>query len=194
MSDSRRPPQHPIPPDEAQRLVAVQPYERLTLADLAAERRAALDRLCELARVMLDVDRAYVSIILEKEQVLIGRANVEADRAARDLAFCSYTIVQRTLLVVPDAAGDVRFADHPFVMGPFGLRFYAGMPLQRDGQPIGTFCVCHGAPREFSARDTETLEMLTALALDQVSLLARLGEVEEQVSELLRGPARGVVE
>ena len=82
---------------------------------------------------------------------------------ARDLAFCSYTIQQDEIFVVPDALADPRFADNPVVAEGPRLRFYAGRPVHVDGRRVGTLCVVDNRPRELSEEDRRALDDLAAL-------------------------------
>ncbi|MBL0029428.1 MAG: hypothetical protein IPO95_10345 [Rhodanobacteraceae bacterium] len=54
-------------------------------------------------------------------------AGLQATQTPRSIAFCDHAIRNPVLMVVPDAAADVRFARNPLVTGPLGGR-YAGMP------------------------------------------------------------------
>ena len=89
----------------------------------------------------------------------------------REGAFCDLTVGQNARLVVEDARLDERFADNPFVAGPAGFRFYAGMPLRtRDGTSIGTLCAMDTKPRALSAKQLDVLDDMAALVVDELEL------------------------
>ncbi len=68
-------------------------------------------------------------------------------------------------LVVLDTHLDPLWRDNPFVRGEPRIRFYAGVPLYLDGQPIGTFCVADTAPRtDFSEIERQLLLRYAAIA------------------------------
>ena len=69
-----------------------------------------------------------------------------------------------TLLVVPDASIDPRFADHLQVVCEGGVRFYAGMPVKlTDDTLIGTISILDSVPRPASLSEDEQ-QALAALA------------------------------
>lgn len=69
-----------------------------------------------------------------------------------------------TLLVVPDASIDPRFADHLQVVCEGGVRFYAGMPVKlTDNTLIGTISILYSVPRPAGLREDEQ-QALAALA------------------------------
>ncbi len=61
---------------------------------------------------LLDMPRAFVSLVGDEEAVLVGRHNVELERAPRDAAYCSHTILGEEPLVVPSTRADPRFGDN----------------------------------------------------------------------------------
>jgi GAF domain-containing protein len=63
---------------------------------------------------------------------------------------------------VPDAAKDPRFAGNPLVTEAGIAKFYAGVPLLVDGQPVGALCVLADKAREHP--DAPTIDRLRALA------------------------------
>jgi GAF domain-containing protein len=68
-----------------------------------------------------------------------------------------------------DTTKDSRLADNPFVTGDFGLRFYAGVPLQGpSGQGIGAFCLVDQKPHEFGPHQLSILKKLAALVQAEV--------------------------
>ena len=73
------------------------------------------------------------------------------------------------LLLVPDAARDVRFRDKPSVRGPPHVRFYAGAPLVLgDGARVGTLCVIDREPRKLRANELQALLDLAAIAAAEI--------------------------
>ncbi len=175
----------PLPDDEAGRLRIAHKFA--FLADRSSELglHEGLDRVCELARSLLGVDRAFVSLVLESEQRFLARANLDASRTPRAIAFCAYAIASTGTLVIPDARLDERFAGNPLVEAPMHVRFYAGAPLHSDGAAIGTFCVTDEQPRELDPAQLAQLEHLAAIALAHLELLVTVRELREQ-SLLLR--------
>ncbi len=152
-----------ISPDEPDRLAALAQYDALH-PDLDP----ALDALVALARRLLDVPIALVSLVAEDRQLFAARTGLDVCGTARDISFCGHALGRDDPLVVPDARADPRFADNPLVTGAPFVRFYAGVPLRSPGgQDIGTFCLIDTRPRAaVSGRDRAVLRDLARLALD----------------------------
>jgi phosphoribosyl 1,2-cyclic phosphodiesterase/DNA-binding response OmpR family regulator len=146
------------PPDELERLRALR--ERGIL-DTPAEER--FDRLTRLARRLLDVPAAMVTMVDAERQWFKSRSGFEVTETPRDLAFCAYTIQQDDMFIVPDALADARFADSPVVVAGPRLRFYAGRPVHVDGRRVGTLCVVDSRPRQLDEDDKQALDDLATL-------------------------------
>jgi DNA-binding response OmpR family regulator len=146
------------PPDETERLRALHEYGIL---DTPSEER--FDRITRLARRLLDVPAAMVTLIDSERQWFKSTAGFEVTETPRDLAFCSYAIQQDEMFVVPDALADPRFADNPVVADGPRLRFYAGRPVHIDGRRVGTLCVVDSRPRQLGEDDKKALDDLAQL-------------------------------
>src|SRR5690348_16667319 len=111
---------------ERQRLGAL---HALRLLDTPPEPR--FDRLTRLAASLFGVPTALISLIDENRQWSKSRHGMELCETNREDAFCNRAIQMPagSVLVVPDATQDVRFADNPYVTGPDHIRFYAGAVL-----------------------------------------------------------------
>ncbi|WP_342165460.1 putative bifunctional diguanylate cyclase/phosphodiesterase [Methylobacterium sp. SD21] len=132
----------------------------------------ALVHIVELAAQLLDAPVAFVSFVDRDRQVFHAKLGLDLDETARDLAFCSRTILQDDVLVVLDAAHDPRFCDNCLVTGAPFIRFYAGTPLRTDdGHAIGTLCLAGPEPREaFTEHDRAILTSLGCLVRDRLEL------------------------
>ena len=151
-------PAAPLPPDEAERLAALR---ELLILDTPPEER--FDRIVRFAADEFDVPIALVSLVDADRQWFKARVGLDACSTSRDAAFCGYAILDPQVLVVEDALADPRFADNPLVLGPPGIRFYAGAPLEVAGRRIGTLCVIDTRPRRFDATDAAVLRAMRAL-------------------------------
>src|SRR5512143_2994280 len=99
----------PFPKDEKQRLKVLWQYEIL---DTVPEE--VFDNLTELAARICEAPIALISLVDEKRQWFKSKIGITVGETSRDISFCAYAITQPGLFIVPDAAEDRRFANHPF--------------------------------------------------------------------------------
>jgi diguanylate cyclase (GGDEF)-like protein/PAS domain S-box-containing protein len=98
-----------LPADEAERLEVLARYREA----VSAEDSDSLDQLARLTAQLFAMPRAFVSLVDADEAILVGRHNVELERAPRDAAYCAHTILGEETLVVPSTQADPRFSDSP---------------------------------------------------------------------------------
>ncbi|HBK46490.1 MAG TPA: bifunctional diguanylate cyclase/phosphodiesterase [Xanthomonadaceae bacterium] len=156
---------YPLPENEEARLRAVAEYP---LLDTPPEQ--AFDRLAGLASRLFDVPIVLVSLVERDRQFFKAHIGFDVCETSREVAFCSYAIVQDDILVILDAVQDPRFAANPLVLGPPFIRFYAGKPLVTpDGHKIGTVCLIDTkAHADFSDEDRRNLVDIAALVMDRM--------------------------
>lgn len=149
----------PIPENEPQRLLALR---RLQVLDSPPEER--FDRLTRLARHLLQVPIALISLVDSDRQWFKSRQGLTVSETPREVAFCAHAILTADTMVVPDALQDSRFADNPLVSGDPRVRFYAGQPLSApDGSRVGTLCIIDHRPRQLTEPDLQALRDLGAI-------------------------------
>ncbi len=171
----------PTPPNEAERLAALQ---RLRLLDSEAD--PAYQALAELAARLLGTPMAAVSLIdADRQWTKAGVGLQHGDEDPRDIAFCAHAIGHDAdPWVVSDAAADPDFADNPLVVGG-RVGFYAGAPVRTaDGHKIGTLCVIDPRPRELDDAGRETLRTLAAAVSAHVEVRRQQISAAERHAEL----------
>ncbi|SHN46628.1 GAF domain-containing sensor histidine kinase [Cryptosporangium aurantiacum] len=142
---------------ELARLAALHSYQLLD-----RPRPAVLDNLTGLAAALFDTPMSAVSLIDRDRQWFAGKTGLAGDQMSRAVSFCAHTLPDQSLVVVPDARRDDRFAEFPTVLGAPHVRFYAGAPIvDEDGYALGAVCVIDDRPRDTTDR---LLDQLTALA------------------------------
>lgn len=106
----------------------------------------------------------------------------EIGDAPLEETFCgSTTHKPGEVMIVPDAWSDIRFQTNPLVIGPIGLRFYAGAPVtSAEGIALGVLSVIDTLPRRLSQAQ---IRMLTALAR-QVRSLAEVARSQSEIKAL----------
>ncbi|MBV8883164.1 MAG: GAF domain-containing protein, partial [Chroococcidiopsidaceae cyanobacterium CP_BM_RX_35] len=178
----------PLQNNEAARLETLYQYEIL---DTKAEE--SFDELTRLAALICETPIALVSLIDARRQWFKSKVGMEATETLRALAFCTQTIQQPDVLIVPDALADCRFATNPLVTSAPQIRFYAGVSLiTPNGHALGTLCVIDRVPRELSPLQVEALrtlghQVMTQLELQRhVAALARTATESKQTAEALR--------
>lgn len=132
--------------------------------------RLVFDRVVDAARRIFSVPYALINFI-GRDKVCIRAGILGETEIAREDAFCNYTILHDTVMVVPDAHDSPSFSDNPFVQGEPYVRFYAGAPLiVAPGVRIGSLCIIDTKPRSFDPRQAQTLAGLARLVVDELWL------------------------
>lgn len=147
------------PHDRRERVAALQ-----AMAVLDTPPEEGFDALARLAAMVCLTPVALVSLV-DGDRVWfkavhgLGLRSVEGPHS-----FCGEAANSKQLLEVPDPSVDPRFASHPFVVGQFGMRYYAGAPIMHNGVGIGTVCVLDYVPRRMEKRALESLTEMAGIA------------------------------
>jgi PAS domain S-box-containing protein len=117
-------------------------------------------------------------------KVYMGQSVIEVPL---DSWFCSHTIRQCDLFMVPDLREDPRFCDNPVVAGEPHLRSYAGYPLiANDGCAVGSLCVYDFTPRQLTAMQQQTLSVLARQITTHIELRKQTSALHAAAEKLNR--------
>lgn len=173
------------PANESERIKALRAY---AILDTPADKH--FDDLVVVASYICETPIAMVSLVDTDRQWFKAKVGLEVEQTSRDVAFCGHAILEDTILEVPDATADPRFAENALVTGDPGIRFYAGVPLiTSDNFALGTLCVVDRQPRELNDAQREAL---AALARQVVAMIeshrayVQVRELARQKEEFLR--------
>lgn len=151
----------PRPDNEDERLAAL---HRLNLLDTEPE--ALFDQITTLAQQIFGVSTAAVSLVDDDRQWFKSMCGWDIEQTSRDISFCTYTILDESIMVVEDTAKDERFAYNPNV-SLNKVRFYAGAPLSiEDNLHVGSLCLMDEQPRSFGDAEKEQLATLADVVVD----------------------------
>jgi diguanylate cyclase (GGDEF)-like protein len=130
------------------------------------------DRLVRLASHICATPISLMTLIDDSRQWLKAKLGVQFDQSPRSIAFCAHAVEHDDdVMVVEDAAQDVRFKDNPQVTGEPYIRFYAGATMRNSaGARLGTICVIDNSPRGLTAQQRTLLTDLAAIAVDEMEL------------------------
>ena len=147
-----------LPPDEAERLVALR---SLDLLDTPASE--VFNSFVRVASRLFSVPLAAVALLDADRQWFKATVGLPMSETSRDASFSAHVILQPDeVLWVPDARLDPRFCDNPNVLGASRIRFYAGVSLiGEDGHAVGTLSIADQKPRVF---DDDQIASLRDLA------------------------------
>jgi diguanylate cyclase (GGDEF)-like protein/PAS domain S-box-containing protein len=164
----------PLPENEAARLEALRGYPIFD-----AEPRKSLDELVRLAAIVCSTPIALLSLVEANRVLYISKIGAEATEVDRNYSFCAWAVLNRDILVTPDAAKDARFKYHPLVASRAGLRFFACAPLlTKEGHAIGALSVFDLKPRELSAWQIRSLGALARAVMTEFDLNRKTFELE----------------
>ena len=153
-----------IPGDEQIRL---QTIRDLLILDTPPDER--FDMMTTYASLLFKVAICLVSLVDENRQWFKSKCGLDATETPRDISFCGHAILSDSVLLIPDALNDPRFADNPLVTGEPKIRFYAGAPLiMANGQRVGTFCLIDRIPRTLDGWELNHLRDLAAVVSQEL--------------------------
>ncbi|MBW8079237.1 MAG: GAF domain-containing protein [Gallionella sp.] len=165
----------PLAKNEQARLAALRGLDVLD-----TDHDEKLNDLVKLAAHICQTPLAAISLIDEDRQWVMAITGAEARETSREIAFCSHTILQDGIMLVPDALLDERFFDHPNVACASGVRFYAGVPLATEnGENLGSLCVVDIVPRELNQGQLNALKTLA----DQVMVYLNFRQYRSKLKQ-----------
>ena len=178
-----------IPHNEAERLSALQRYKVL---DTLPEQE--FDDLTKLAAAICKTPIALISLVDENRQWFKSRVGLSATETPRDISFCGHVVAEVSLLEVPDATKDNRFADNPLVLDDPSIRFYAGAPLMTPDQyALGTLCVIDREPKKLTAQQIQQLEALSRIVVSQLELRRTTHENSQFLAAIVRSSGDAII-
>ncbi|KHT40866.1 sensor domain-containing diguanylate cyclase [Vibrio sinaloensis] len=153
------------PDNEEQRIADLQ---GLNILDTEPEER--FDRVTRLAKRLLDVPIAVVSLVDSNRQWFKSCLGLDATETPRSISFCGHAILGDEPFIIPDAKQDTRFMGNPLVENEPHIRFYAGIPLvYHDNSKLGTLCVIDTKPRELQPHEVQDLVDLAKIAEQELA-------------------------
>lgn len=159
----------PKPDNEAARIAAL---HALLILDTPREQR--FDRIVDFAAQEFDVPIALIALLDDDRQWFKAAVGMGTTcQTSRDISFCGHTILRREIMVIPDAAGDPRFADNLLVTRSPYIRFDAGAPLVLDsGYALGSLCIIDTRPRELDGIELAILSTLRHPVMQELAAQA----------------------
>ncbi len=143
----------------------------------------AFERIARLARQLLGVTVALVSVLDDRRQVVLGHAGLDPVAGARVEVPLEESICRRVI----DAGAPLAVTDLAALPGSVGSSAhtrgsYAGVPIvTADGHIPGVLCVADDRPREWTEQELAALRDLASSAAAEVELRSahrRLAETD----------------
>ncbi|HEY5229777.1 MAG TPA: GAF domain-containing serine/threonine-protein kinase [Galbitalea sp.] len=146
-------------------------YETLRAAYMDTLPDQALDRVTALAARLFAAPLAIISVVDRDRVWLKSHFGAEVGHILRSVDLTTPGPLPQETLVIEDALLSDTASQSPLVTGDAGLRFYAGVPLRRDGaEVIGTLSVLDTKPHTVTEVELANLEDLAALVMVQLDL------------------------
>jgi len=154
--------------------------------ELDKELQEITDLACAIAKAptaiisFLDTDTQYFKVKKDASDI-VG----EIKTFPRKDTFCSYTIKQDDIFVIPDTLADERFDTNDAVTSGPRLRFYAGVPLcTNEGQKVGTLCILDTKPGNLDEHQAHMLKIIARQAMKTIELKCRTLNLAESLKEV----------
>ncbi len=132
---------------------------------------AAFDRITALASNLLQITVAMITFTDANRVWIKSSHGINMVEMELDEGLFPTAIPAASEYVIEDTREDSRTRSHPLVMGEFGLRFHAAVPLVTpDGHQLGTLCVMNDKPRQMTHAETDILKNLAAMVMEVMEL------------------------
>jgi len=166
----------PSTPDQDREQARLAALYSLDILDTPEE--PEYDELVRLAATICGTPISAFTLVDADRQWFKAITGLPVRETPRSVSFCAYTIQQPGLFLVENASEDPRFRNNPIVTGQPGIRFYAGVPLEANGQPVGAFCVIDTVPRTLAVEQKEALQILGRQVKARIELRGRQRSLE----------------
>lgn len=108
---------------------------------------------------VIDRDRQWFKSAVGLSRIGLKNELALSRQLPRQDAFCAHVVETKQVLAIADTTQHAAFADR-LLTQRYGIRAYLGVPLiAADNSCLGTLAVFSLAPREFTSRDIELLEL-----------------------------------
>jgi GAF domain-containing protein len=166
---------------EEGRIAAVRRYDILD-----TPQDGSFNRLTRLAAQIFNVPIAIISLVDIDRVWFKSHFGLEVSEIGTEPGLCTSAIMSDDVYIVEDAREDPRTLTNPLVVSDFGLRFYAGAPLQTsDGYNLGTFCIIDKKQRYLTEPQKEILKEMAAIAMDEIEIRLSARKAARQVNHIL---------
>ena len=113
-----------------------------------------------------DAPIAMVNLLDEHRDWFKSHIGLKQDQSPMATSFCeAFFRSSDDIVICEDTTLDPRFSNHPLVVAPPRIRFYAAARLEVNGQTVGTLCSYDIAPKKLSAEQREQLRVLAQAAM-----------------------------
>ena len=147
-------------------------------------RQKQLKDLLDLTGIICQSKAGMIHLLGEEYKASIAHTSQTEVEAPLDACFCSHTIAQKGLFVVPDLREHSLFCDHFLVTREPYLRFYASYPLiTSSDENIGALCLSSHVPRQLTGVQQETLCSLAHQIVVHIEVTRHLVALESEIQE-----------
>jgi transcriptional regulator with GAF, ATPase, and Fis domain len=128
-----------------------------------------LDHITALVAWFFNVPISVIALILEEDSIVLSFYGLEKRPTQHRPEWCKAAVASDDIFCISNALEDPRVKSDPFVIGEFGLRFFAAVPLRaRDGRGLGTLSVVDRKPRTVTVSEKEFLRRMALVAVDLI--------------------------
>jgi diguanylate cyclase (GGDEF)-like protein len=153
---------------------------------LDTDKEARFDRYTKLVSDIFNTPIVLITLINTNRQWFKSCIGLPMNEIPLSESFCSYTILEKEILVISDITQDQRFAKYALVLNEPKIRFYAGAILKgATDQALGTLCIMDKKPRQFSHREQQQLIQFAHLVEHEMKFNYHLNEMRNKIEKTL---------
>jgi signal transduction histidine kinase len=116
---------------------------------------------------VLDRDRLWYKSAIGLSRLGLMNSLASSRQLDRHAAFCTQVVETQQVLAIADAANHPVYSTTDLVQR-YGIRAYLGVPLiTSEGICVGTLAVMEQAPRSFTSKEIDTLQMMARWSMSE---------------------------
>ena len=133
--------------------------------------RKRIDRYLQLAKQLItkgneqDVAVSLNLITGVEQETMLSSNQTHIGKVPRDVAFCSFVVMEKDNIYTSDTLQDERFQYNPYVINAPHIRSYYGAKLEVEGEVIGAFCCYSASHIELTESQRKAFNDLTGFVI-----------------------------